>query len=193
MASCSRSTSNQDQARSGHPGDGFQEKLTALLQEMLTGVRRHRETTLLAGFDSHWVVTAAMSGLPHYAPQAALAQLRDANEVNATFDWAVAYALRDQPDDPCRDDDWPRHEPGKALPATEGEPHGTLVTQWLATWLGRFCELLSELHPRAIEVVMLRVEGCDNRGVAQRLGLPLRLVTRVVADIQTSHGCVEKT
>ena len=46
MASLSRNTSNQGQARSGHPGDGFQEKLTALLQEMLAGVSEaEREAT----------------------------------------------------------------------------------------------------------------------------------------------------
>tara|TARA_B100000959_G_scaffold202173_1_gene211569 strand:+ start:139 stop:276 length:138 start_codon:yes stop_codon:yes gene_type:complete len=37
-----------------------------------------------------------------------------------------------------------------------------------------------------MEIVELRVQGRDNREVADRLGLGLRLVKRLVGDVRTS-------
>jgi DNA-binding NarL/FixJ family response regulator len=172
----------------GHAGFAWVEQLKPLLLEMLAGVRRHRETALLAGFDSRGIVTAALQSVSLVVPQSALNHLRDMDAVKASLRLVLKHTLQAQ-SECARDNPGERH---MDRPAGVAEMQDEHVIQWLAVWLEIFCGVMNELHPKAIEVVMLRVEGCDNRQVARRLGLPLRLVKRVVHDIRQACERTER-
>jgi hypothetical protein len=53
----------------------------------------------------------------------------------------------------------------------------------LATWLDALYETARHTHPRAIDVLALRVEGWDDREIARKLGLGLRLTVRIRIDL----------
>ncbi|MBI2481136.1 MAG: hypothetical protein HYV60_21620 [Planctomycetia bacterium] len=176
----------------GHAGFAWVEQLKPLLLEMLAGVRRHRETTLLAGFDSGGIATAALHSVSIVVPQTALRHLRDMDAVKTSFRMVLKHTLQDQPEH-AHENRCTRHaERGTVASATVSDPQDEQVVRWLAVWLEIFCGVMNGVHPKAIEVVMLRVEGCDNRQVARRLGLPLRLVKRIVHDIRQACDRAEK-
>lgn len=192
MTSGLRDVYNKSDMGNGHAGFVWVEQLKPLLLEMLAGVRRHRETTLLAGFDSRGIVAAALQSVSLVVPQSALNHLRDMDAVKASLRLVLKHTLQAQ-SECARANPGERHmEPGNAAHAGVARLRDEQVIQWLAVWLEIFCGVMNELHPKAIEVVMLRVEGCDNRQVARRLGLPLRLVKRVVHDIRLACDRTEK-
>jgi DNA-directed RNA polymerase specialized sigma24 family protein len=183
---------SKQEVGNGRAGFAWVEQLKPLLQEMLAGVRRHRETALLAGFDSGGIVTAALHSVSIVAPQTALSQLRDMDAVRASFRLVLEQTLEDQPEHAGERHGARCTTKGNTPSANASKPHDENVVPWLASWLEIFCSVMSEVHPKAIEVVMLRLEGCDNRQVARRLGLPLRLVKRIVHDIQQACERAEK-
>lgn len=164
---------------------GLETNLQPLLQEMLVGVRRHRETALLAGFNGLGIVTAALCSISSLFPRSTYSFLGDVDTVNDYFNQVILQTLRDQSD---------QLDTGICLPllphtspAVVDDKHNERVAQWLAVWLEQFCSIMNEFHPQAIEVVILRGEGCDSRQVARRLGLTHRLVKRIVRDILQSY------
>ncbi len=165
--------------RNGEVGlqSDLQEKLEPALLEMLAGVRRHRETPLMAGVDSHGIVHAALQNLSVSASQVELDYLQDSETVEAILNLLIKQSLLDEPDHSEARICSPRREQSRQQRNEQG-PHP------MAVWLEHFHAVMGEVHPEAVEIVILRVEGCDNREVAQRLGLPLRLVKRVVHDMQ---------
>ncbi len=168
---------------------GLEEKLQALLQEMLVGVRHHRETTLLAGFDSLGIVVAALRGLSTCDPQTALSHLQDSETLSAVFNLVARQAVEDQPNTNIP---LPSLRQSSHTLATASQQRTEQVTQHLAAWLEQFCLEMNLVHPKSIEVVILRFEGCGNRQIARRLGLTLRLVKRIVHDIHRVCQCASK-
>jgi hypothetical protein len=56
----------------------------------------------------------------------------------------------------------------------------------LRAWVEGLATALREVHPRALEIVALRSEGFHELDVAQRVSFPLRLVRRIMRDVQTT-------
>ena len=54
------------------------------------------------------------------------------------------------------------------------------------SWLDRFYAAARVVDPQAIEIVGLRLEGFDDREIADRLSLGPRLVRRILRDIACS-------
>ena len=183
---------SKQEVGNGRAGCAWAEQLTPLLQEMLAGVRRHRETALLAGFDSVGIATGALHSASILVPQAALSHLRDMQSVKNAFSLVLKQAFRELPEH-IGERGYRQHTvQTNSANATTGEPSNEQVAQWLAVWLEQFCAIMNDVHPKAVEVVMLRAEGCDDRQAARRLGLPLRLVKRIVCDIQQACDRAEK-
>ncbi len=166
---------------SGGTCASLEKKFDPLLQKMLVGVRRHRETALLAGFNGQGIVTAAL--LSTQFPANSLSLLRNKDFLNTVFNKVVIRMIRDQPLQPHTETCSPHGPPDILDVASDGEHYDPTVLQWLSAWLEKFCMTIDSFHPQAIGIVILRAEGCDERRTARRLGLTHRLVNRIVHDI----------
>jgi hypothetical protein len=56
----------------------------------------------------------------------------------------------------------------------------------LRSWIEGLGGAFREVHPTAIEIVALRRDGFQDRDIAERLKLPLRLVRRIMVDVQAA-------
>ncbi len=171
-----------------------EEKLQPLLREILSRARRARETPLQFGLDSAEIVDAAVNDFLAGSADAELSQLQDWEMVEAVFDILIERALRD---DEAHDGtehrspltQQPRLGDSKVnedAKAHADEPPEENTQHPLVGWLKRSRALMQRVHPAAIQVVELRVNGYQNREIAERLGLGLRLVKRIVDDMRTS-------
>lgn len=172
-----------------------EEKIQPLLREMLSRARRARETPLQFGLDSAEIVDAAVNDFLACSADVELSQLQDWEMVEAVFDMLISRALRD---------DGAHHGTEHRSPLTQrprfgdstvneeakahaDEPPEEEDTQHpLVGWLKRSRALMQRVHPAGIQIVELRVDGYQNREIAERLGLGLRLVNRIVDDMRTS-------
>lgn len=171
----------------------LEEKLRSFLQDVLAGIRRHRETPLLAGFDSRGIVDTALQKFSTSAPQVDLEYLQDSETVNAVFNLLIKRALVDDLDHPKLRLCLPDREQSNGAPATARQQRDGKASHPLTVWLEQFYAVMSEVHPRALEIIALRVEGCGNHEVAQRLESTPRLVRRIVHDMQQAwQSAVEK-
>ena len=162
-----------------------------VLQQMLTAVRRHCETPLLARFDSRGIVDAALTDTPDIVSRAMLGRLQDSLSVETVFDLLIQRALQDERKQKTSRNGAPeprhlRSEEGAddSTGTRESESLDEDTHRRLALWLEKFYEVMQDVHPAAIEIVGLRVDGCQDREIAERLELGLRLVKRVVHDIR---------
>jgi hypothetical protein len=176
----------------GYASIDLEEQLRPVLQAMLVGIRRHRETPLLAAFDSHGIVAAALHSLSNGFPKVELDELPDWNVVTTVLNYLVQQSLTDEPQHGRAGTCMPRGAQGDdasqmAHQLQEDAPHPLVV------WLEHFYTVIREVHPKGIEVVMLCLEGCDSREVARQLELPWRLCKRVIHDVQQAwEGATEK-
>jgi DNA-directed RNA polymerase specialized sigma24 family protein len=53
----------------------------------------------------------------------------------------------------------------------------------LAHWFSQLATTLNDAHPRAVEMLGLRLTGLGSREIAERLDLPFRLVDRVLGAV----------
>jgi hypothetical protein len=65
----------------------------------------------------------------------------------------------------------------------ETSPRVEELTDRLAAWLLRLRTMLATVHPKAMEIVCLRLEGYRSRDIAERLDLGLRLSKRISRDM----------
>ena len=65
-------------------------------------------------------------------------------------------------------------------------PESSELLTTLAAWLRELFETLRSIDPQAIEIAGLRAEGFDHRAISEGLDIGLRLVNRIVKDIQSS-------
>lgn len=180
-------------AENGRADSELEEKLRSFLQAMLVGIRRHRETPLLAGFDSRGIVDSALQNCSTSDPQVILGHLQDSETVNAVFNLLVKRALIDDLDRPEASICLARGEQSNAAPAIARQRPNEKAPHPLTVWLEQFYAVMSEVHPRALEIVALRVESYTNREIAQRLESTPRLVRRIVHDMQQAwQSAVEK-
>lgn len=171
----------------------LEEKLQPLLQEMLAGVRRYLSTPLQEIIDSAGITTVALRNmnLSNGDCESGPDHLRDWWTVKAVLDQLVERSLSDETplvgwDKLAKQSS--AHQPphnagGPALRLTHPtrDPDGTHP---LAAWLEQFYTVIREVHSRAFEIVGLRIEGYTDRDIAERLGLGLRLVRRMISDMR---------
>jgi len=165
---------NMSGASDGAAGSGLEERLRPLLLVMLARLRRDRDTPLRDGIDSAAIIQEALrtcSAVPLAVPGCPMPDLQLSE---AILDGVIERALRDE------------QRPGPERPVSSDGRLDRAVAKGadLATWLGHLHAALRATHPTAVEMVVLRVEGCEDREIAQRLGLGLRLVRRVIRDLR---------
>ena len=173
-----------EQRRTSAGRGDLDEKLAPALQEMIAGIRRHRETPLLAGFDSFGIVDAAVQSLLVANPDLELDHLRDWKAVKTIFNRLVLAALLDDlnPSEETRGLS-NNATGGNTQPPAREQGNGQAIHPW-AGWLEHFHSVMQEVHPKAIEIISLRVEGFQNREIAERVELTRRIVGRIVHDMQ---------
>lgn len=159
-----------------------------LFEGMLSHLRRSRETPLQFEIDSQGIVTAVLIAVPlDGIPAHETSPEADWKTLKGALDSLAARFLREEyangetigrdhgssgpPSDRLRHDD-----PGS--PAS--------LRGLLATWLERYYRLMREASPQAIDIAALRAEGYQDRDIAERLGLGLRLVRRIVREMRTN-------
>lgn len=116
--------------------------------------------------------------------QRLLACLRHSRETPLQFEvdceGIVAAALTDTPADPCRAAPMVNQLVGDILGAWSDCPVGTS----LVAWLDRLYRAIRGVHPVAIDILALRVEGYVARDIAERLGLGLRQVHSMMHEMR---------
>ena len=148
------------------------ERARTLLIEMLASIRHSRATPLYFGIDAPRIVAAALrkvdAGGAHPARPCAAS---DAAQLCAAMDRLARDAL------------------GCLAAADEGSDDGSAPLEALrvpATWLEDRQHLLGSVHPLAMDVLGLLVEGESKRDVAERLDLGLRLTRRIARDARVA-------
>lgn len=159
------------------------ERLRPLLLEMLAPVRHLQDTPLQSDIDCEGIVQAAWRSPSAGALRKELDPRQDWKTVSAVFNALVEQALRDDstPGEaevgPAGDERDDEDVPGKGGAATApAQPHPT------AAWLEHYATVMRGVHATAAEMVGLRLEGYMAREIAERLGLGLRLVGRILRD-----------
>jgi hypothetical protein len=167
----------------------------SLLQALLAQLRRARETPLQFGIDSEGIVDAALKD--YFSGARGSSPWRDWQVQTAMLDTLVAQFL--QPEWSSRREEahsrfgMRQEESGvdqSLVPsAASVQERGIEITDAvashpLAVWLDRFYRVMTGVQPRAIDIVTLRVEGFQDRDIAERLELGLRLVRRIIQDMR---------
>jgi hypothetical protein len=148
------------------------EAALCLLQRMLSLVRRSRETPLQFEIDSERIAAVA---LDEFGASSLFEDTR------LTRNLGILNGLIHQ------------------IPGGEGEPlksdlrntssrsqcdQGRVGMHSVAAWLEHLYGVAREIHPQAIDMLALRLQGFDARDIAQHLDLGRRLVQRVLSDMQ---------
>ena len=177
-------TLSHRQTEDGRGAVDLAEQLEPVLQEMIAGIRRHRETPLLAGFDSTGIVDAASQSLLASNPNVKLVHLQDWEAVKLVFNLLVVRAFEDDRDH--AEDSLavsPNGRGNDRLASAREQGNGKVAHPW-AVWLEQLHTVMQEVHPKAIEIMGLRLDGYKNREIAKQLELTVRLVRRIVHDMQ---------
>lgn len=129
----------------------------SLLQRMLSCLRRSRDTLLQFEIDSKGIVATASAD---FSPGLA----SDAAQAAASLNALIAQFL---------DSDGVGDSPAAEVAS-------------LAAWLDHFYKTMRAVHPSAIDIIALRVEGFEPREIAGRLRLGLRQVQSIMREMRTS-------
>ncbi|MAG58960.1 MAG: hypothetical protein CMJ83_21950 [Planctomycetes bacterium] len=140
------------------PGPSVRAK--TLLVEMLACVRHTGDTPLHFGIDAARIVAASLDTTRAAAPSIAH---DDPVRVCRTFDRLVTEGL-----------ELPRED------GAEGECSG----EAFVSWLERTHRVLSAVHPLAVDILSLRLEGETPREISRRLELGLRLTHRIMEEMR---------
>lgn len=131
------------------------EEWRALLQRMLACLRRSRETPLQFEIDAGGIVAAALA---------------DASSAVARDQAGAESALNELIEDLLG------VERGVSFAPEAVRPAG------LAAWLARVYRTLRAVHPATIDILALRLDGLEDRAIAGRLHLGLRLVRQITRE-----------
>jgi hypothetical protein len=152
-------------------------ELHPLLQALLAHVRRARQTPLQFGIDSEGIVAAALKDLG--SSEGRSGPWEDGPIVTAALNKLVDRFLQNEPMSSVTEGRSPRLKP-----STRRDSGDTNASHPLANWLDCLYTTMSDVQPRAIEILGLRVEGFQDRDIAERLGLGLRLVKHIIEDMR---------
>lgn len=134
------------------------EECRTLLQRMLACLRRSRETPLQFEIDAAGIVAAALADAP-----ASLAG--DESGATTGLNGLIEDLL------------------GAEHRASSGRETASKPAS-LAAWLTRLYRSLRAVHPAAIDIVALRLDGYDDRAIAERLRLGPRLVRHITSQMR---------
>jgi hypothetical protein len=83
--------------------------------------------------------------------------------------------------------------PPPAAKSVSAAPSGARLAHLdgLARWFAQLAMTLNAAHPRAVEMLGLRLTGLGSREIAERLGLPFRLVDRVLGVLRVQLAAPE--
>jgi hypothetical protein len=169
------------------------ERLRSLLQKLFVAARRAQETPLAFEAGFYGIASAAWVEFLGDASPDERRAWRDEVALHPRLHLAMAAILGVQPT--YRGSPERRFGEGETSPdfAASQEAADPRVQSFeeqkereLAAWLERTCAVVRGVDPQALEILTLRLEGYGVREAAQRLGLGLRLVQRVVADLRNA-------
>lgn len=144
--------------------------MRSLLAEMLASVRHTQDTPLYFGIDGHRVAAAAL--------RTARARV---GEDDPTL--ANTAALMSGIEDLARQAlDGTR----PTASAREADDGAASLAYQLGEWMLRTHGRLREVHPLALDILGLLVEGDTAREVAEQLDFGLRLTRRIIADMRAA-------
>ncbi|MBI3467038.1 MAG: hypothetical protein HY000_28825 [Planctomycetes bacterium] len=149
-----------------------------LLQEVLAILRRRRETPLQSVAEGP-SMDACCVFARRYFPAESQSQ-PSAVGLRSALNQLVQQLLDDGQSPASRECCWAR-----PIPVDDG-PESEEVEKTLRVWIEDLCAVLREGHPRAIEIAAWRGDGFQERDVAERLVLPLRLLRRIVSDVRAA-------
>jgi hypothetical protein len=165
------------------------ERWQPVLKQILTSAQRAPDTPLRFGIDSEEIVAAALKSfsMGEAAEDARCSQ--DWTIVSSVFESLLKRGLVDEPAWRAEAEQRPlarqtpvsRHGGNGDAPGNGARSNGRGLHP-LAAWLEQFYGRVRGVHPRAIEIVALRMEEYTSREIAQRLGIGLRLVHRIIED-----------
>ncbi len=170
------------------------EKFQPLLHELVVRVRRFRETPLQEDLDSQGIAQASLHSFLSGIPEQERGPFRNWETTRTALDSLVlGVLLGDRPSaighrpsaigqKDCDSTDSRQPTADSRQPTADGSGSGKPPA--LAAWLDRFHQTLGEVHPKAFDLLGLRLEGCSNRDLAQRFGMGLRLVQRILGDLR---------
>jgi hypothetical protein len=161
--------------------------LRSLLQTLFAGARGVESAPLGFHGGRAEVVRAAWSAFLGHAPWAAR---ENGEAICQDLDALLTASLADlYPPAACSTNlggDLRRPQRGAADADAEAHPFRSPGEARLAAWLDRTCAVMCGIDPLALEIVEWRLAGADCREMAERLGLGLRFVQRIVADLRAA-------
>ena len=146
------------------PPDELAEKYSGLLHGLLAPIRHAHETPLRIEIDSTGIADAAWQDL--------VAEFPEVKHDDTAFSPQALIAGLDG-------------VLGRRSTAENYHQPADLVSI-LGDWMQALFESLRSIDPQAIEVAGLKAEGFDHRAISEGLDLGLRLVNRIVSDIENS-------
>jgi hypothetical protein len=144
-----------------------EEALQPLLLAILTRLRRFRDTPLRFGINSQEIASAAWNEFIISLPEKYRNEWQDQNNVDFLLTTQVLHLL-----------------------SPESPPDSKITNQSLADWITHLYRVLRESDDRAVEIMELRVDGLQARDIAEQLNLGLRLVKRILhqMDFNWNHA-----
>ncbi len=144
--------------------------MRSLLAEMLASVRHTQDTPLYFGVDGHRIAAAALR-TAHARVGVDDPTLGDTAVVMSGIEVLVRQALGGF---------------GPTASPCESDHDAAPLSHQLGEWMLRTHGRMREVHPLALDVLGLLVEGDTAREVAEELGFGLRLTRRIVADMRAA-------
>lgn len=166
-------------------------RVLPLLRALISCLRRSLETPLQFEIDSEGIAGFVLKDFPDVLPGGGASRLGE-------WEWAkvepVLNALVERllwepgkwvdpaplPGIPPPGSNDPNPAVSEAAHALAGGRHP------LARWLERFYQAMRQVHPRAIDIAGLRLEGFQERDIAGRIGFGLRLVRSILNGMQAN-------
>jgi hypothetical protein len=149
--------------------------LAPLLRGVLLVFRRYRETPLHFQIDSQGVVAELLQTANNYPWMR-----QDHSLLIAGLNALVSQLLAEES----------TTESTPAFATVEGDGDAAFAqrVRCLSLWVGGFYERIRAVDVRIIDVMLLRLESHSNREIARRLEFGLRLVERLLIEMQADWG-----
>jgi hypothetical protein len=144
-----------------------EEALQPLLLAILSRLRRFRDTPLRFGINNQEIAAAAWNEFIIGLPEKERSEWQDQNHIGFLLTTKVLHLL-----------------------SPESPPDSKNTNQSLADWISQLYCVLRETDDRAVEIMELRVDGLQARDIAEQLNLGLRLVKRILhqMDFNWNHA-----
>lgn len=165
--------------------------LRPFLRDMLRFIRRHREALLIPRIDSEGVIYAALNSFLTGARKDEFPAMQNQEEVRKVLTTLIIRTLHDeikwhtaQKRTPHREQPSENHDELFGATAKGQQAQAGSSPSELAGWLENFLNVMRRVHPNAIDIVTLRIEGLTNQEIKDELGLGLRRVQMIIQDMR---------